>query len=144
LYFARKLNLQILKKIHLLVAIIFIVGIEFSFGQTLPKVEVKTTAPSTSELALEQMKKTFDTEEAQTLVKEQLLKNKDLQQSAIDFLSKNPDTAEMVLNEVAKNPFSKSKVMDFILKNPELTSTLMNYIKSNPDILKKVMSLIGM
>jgi hypothetical protein len=133
-----------MRNVLLLLAFTIIVGLEFSYAQTLPKIEVKTTAPSTTDLALEQMKKTFDTDEAQTLVKDQLLKNKDLQNTAIDYLSKNPDTAEMVLNQVAKNPFSSSKVMDFVLKNPELTSTVMNYIKSNPDILKKVMGLIGM
>ena len=133
-----------MKKTLLLLAITLIVGLEFSYAQTLPKVEVKTTVPSATDLALEQMQKTFDTDKAQNLVKEQLLKNKDLQSTAIDFLTKNPETAEMVLHQVAKNPFSKNKVMDFILKNPELTSSVMNYIKSNPDVLKKVMTLIGM
>lgn len=134
-----------MRKLILLFTIsIFIGGLQNSFAQTLPKVKVKTTPPTAEELALQQMQKTFDTEKAQNLVKDQLLKNKDLQSTAIDFLSKNPETAQTVLNQVAKNPFSKSKVMDFILKNPELTSTLMNYIKSNPEILQKVMGLIGM
>ena len=65
-----------MRKLHLLVAILCFLGLEFSFGQTLPKVDVKT------DLALEQMKQTFDTDEAQASVKDQLLKNKDLQKNS--------------------------------------------------------------
>ena len=117
------------------------------YAQTIPSIPKSTKsikAPSISNVQVKQMQAAFDTDKAQDLVKEQLVKNTDLRDKSIDFLKNNPDTAVSMASIVKKSGGIKSKIIGFVLKNPELTKTAMNYIKNNPEILKKVMGLIGM
>jgi len=134
-----------MKKSLSILSIVFFIGFtSMVSAQTMPTMPTKIKVPSVSDANITQMQTLFETPDVQTKVKEQLLGNKDLRDTTINFLKNNPKTTKQITSAIAKNPTAKNKVMEYILKNPELTKTAMNFIKNNPEILKKVMGLIGM
>ena len=77
-------------------------------------------------------------------IKTALLKDQDLQKTAINYLKSNPETSKSLTGLLMKSKGSSNGIMESVLGDEKLSAKLISYISNNPALLKKVTSIIGL
>jgi|TARA_B110000014_G_C19819157_1_gene424977 hypothetical protein len=111
-----------------------------SSAQIIPKMKVEDVKKA----GMESVTKGDMNMDMNKQIKSALMKDEDLQKTAISYLKSNPETSKSLTSLLLKNKGSNSAIMQSILGDEKLSSTLIKYIAKNPKLLKQVTSIIGM
>lgn len=121
--------------------IVLIVAVVFStamYAQETSALSAVTENESLTEVAATQ------NPELEKQIKDALMSDENLQESAINYLKENPETASSLADIVEANEGSLEGIISAVLGDSDLTSAAIGYIKNNPEMIQQVMKLAGM